>query len=199
MVLKPGRPGDAEHFAVLAEAAAGGMWSTLLGRRAPKLLAKVFLEPDHDLSLDRTVFAWRADRRLGLLSGFSGQSHDESGPRTVSVLLRHLGLRAVLALPAYVAARPLFEFMDQVPGDDWYVQMVAVDPDGRGQGVGTVLMAEAERRAREAGCVRLALDVDKRNTGAQRLYERLGYAVIAESPAAPILGDARVLRMVRGL
>ena len=177
------------------------MWEALVGKRAPKLLAKVFLERDHDLSMDRTVFAWdtATGRRLGMLSGFTGDSHEEAGPRTVSVLMRHLGLRAVLSLPSYVAARPLLDFMDQVPGDDWYVQMVAVDPDARGRGVGSALLAEAERRARQTDCVRLALDVDADNTGARRLYERLGYTVVAESPAAPILGDTRVMRMVRPL
>lgn len=201
VTLRAGEPGDASHFAALAEAAGGGMWRALLGARAPDLLAKVFAEPDHDLSMDRTTWAWDTartpDRRLGMLQGFSGRSHDESGPRTVSVLMRHLGLRAVLSLPSYVAARPLLEFMDEVPGDDWYVQMVAVDPDARGRGVGTLLMAEAERQAAAAHCSRLALDVDTDNAGARRLYERLGYQVIAESPAAPILGDTRVLRMVR--
>jgi aminoglycoside 6'-N-acetyltransferase len=56
---------------------------------------------------------------------------------------------------------------------------LAVAPGWRGRGVGTALMLAAEAWAREQGAERMVLDLAANNTGAQRLYERLGYEVEA--------------------
>jgi aminoglycoside 6'-N-acetyltransferase len=56
---------------------------------------------------------------------------------------------------------------------------IVVAPDWRGQGVGTALMLAAEDWARSQGAERMILDLSSANTGALRLYERLGYEVHA--------------------
>lgn len=52
---------------------------------------------------------------------------------------------------------------------------LSVLPEWRGRGVGTALMDAAEAWAREHGAARMILDLAASNTGALRLYERLGY------------------------
>lgn len=52
---------------------------------------------------------------------------------------------------------------------------VAVADGWRGHGVGTALLQAAESWARERGAERMSLDLDADNTGALRLYERMGY------------------------
>lgn len=54
-----------------------------------------------------------------------------------------------------------------------HISNLFVDPQHQGQGIGTALMAEAERRS--AGD--LTLTVFTSNPGARRLYERLGFEV----------------------
>ena len=61
------------------------------------------------------------------------------------------------------------------PGE-YYLANMAVYPEFRRQGLGSLLLADAETRARERGCTRLALDVEAENRDAVRLYERLGFA-----------------------
>ena len=56
---------------------------------------------------------------------------------------------------------------------------LAVAPGWRGRGVGSALMLAAEEWARAHGAERMVLDLDANNSGAQRLYERLGYEVEA--------------------
>lgn len=51
---------------------------------------------------------------------------------------------------------------------------VGVEPEHRGRGVGTALLAELAARARQAGLPALSLSVEHDNR-AQRLYRRLGY------------------------
>lgn len=56
---------------------------------------------------------------------------------------------------------------------------IVVAPDWRGRGVGTALLRAAEAWARTQGAERMILDLSSANTGALRLYERLGYEVHA--------------------
>jgi ribosomal protein S18 acetylase RimI-like enzyme len=60
-----------------------------------------------------------------------------------------------------------------------YVEELAVTVAWRGRGVGTRLMAEVERWARQHGARSVALDTMETNAGARRLYERLGYTTRA--------------------
>ncbi len=62
------------------------------------------------------------------------------------------------------AARPLLNVHD-----------LAVVPARRGQGIGRLLLAEAERHARERGCCRLTLEVQETNERARGLYRSFGF------------------------
>ncbi|HET8785965.1 MAG TPA: GNAT family N-acetyltransferase [Candidatus Limnocylindrales bacterium] len=56
---------------------------------------------------------------------------------------------------------------------------ISVAPGWQGRGVGSALMLAGEAWARAQGAERMVLDLAANNTGAQRLYERLGYEVEA--------------------
>ena len=55
------------------------------------------------------------------------------------------------------------------------VESVRVAADLRGQGIGRALMAEAEARARAAGCTLVQLTTNATRTRAHRFYAALGY------------------------
>ena len=71
-------------------------------------------------------------------------------------------------------ARGLVELEQEVP-DYWYVNVLAVYPEFRGQRVGTRLLDEADRLGREARAAGMAIIVSSGNSGARRLYERQGF------------------------
>jgi len=54
---------------------------------------------------------------------------------------------------------------------------ISVSPGWQGRGLGTALLKAAEAWARKRGATRMQLHVTAANTGAVRLYERLGYDV----------------------
>lgn len=64
----------------------------------------------------------------------------------------------------------------------WYINFVAMVPEGRGQGLGTALLEEAEARARDGGCPGLALVVAASNASAIRAYTRVGFRERARRP-----------------
>jgi ribosomal protein S18 acetylase RimI-like enzyme len=63
------------------------------------------------------------------------------------------------------------------PGMAW-VGVIEVQPEARSRGVGSRMMLAAEDDLRRRGTTRLGLHVFGHNTGAQRLYTRLGYGIL---------------------
>lgn len=55
------------------------------------------------------------------------------------------------------------------------VESVRVAADLRGRGIGALLMADAEARARAAGCRLIQLTTNRTRTDAHRFYDRLGF------------------------
>ena len=85
------------------------------------------------------------------------------------VLLAFDGARAVGAAVCFVgfstfAGKPFVNLHD-----------LAVLPGHRGRGIGSELLAEVERRARELGACKVTLEVHDTNRGAKRLYEAVGF------------------------
>ncbi len=75
---------------------------------------------------------------------------------------------------------------------------ISVASSARGHGVGTALMLAAEDWARAHGAERMDLGLDAANTGALRLYERLGYAVHGHSMSKAIEPDPGAIATPEG-
>ena len=77
--------------------------------------------------------------------------------------------------------RAIIELEQCVP-ESFYVNMLAAYPRFRGQGVGSALLARVDGEALAAGCELVTLGVFETNTGALRLYRRLGFELIESRP-----------------
>jgi [ribosomal protein S18]-alanine N-acetyltransferase len=73
-----------------------------------------------------------------------------------------------------------------------YIQTVAVQPDRRGQGLGTELIRFAERRILEE-FRNVFMCVSSFNLNARRLYAKLGYAEIGELADYIVHGHSEIL------
>ena len=80
--------------------------------------------------------------------------------------------------------RPLIELEQCVP-ESFYVNMLATYPDYRNRAVGSTLMEYANKLAARAGCEQLSVEVFAQNDGALRLYQRLGYRIVATRQVIP--------------
>ncbi|MEP7305629.1 MAG: GNAT family N-acetyltransferase [Acidobacteriota bacterium] len=65
-----------------------------------------------------------------------------------------------------------------------HIAQLAVDPQATRRGLGRVLVAAACARAGDAGCDRITLLVEGRNTAARRLYEDSGFQAVARFVSA---------------
>lgn len=196
--LRPAAPTieDGLAFARLLEQAQEGMFRVMLGPRALDIVAQAFIRPGHELSHDHVVFAEQAGRIVGMASAYTAEAHRHfaSEPlRTAAGWRRH-------RMAAFTRFnRRGLGFMATLADGDCYIRALAVDPADRGGGIGTMLMAAVEERARSAGATHLALDVAAKNRDARRLYERLGMSMLDESPRWFGLPNTNLLRMTKPL
>ena len=73
------------------------------------------------------------------------------------------------------------------PGEGEF-RMLSVDPQARGQGVGTALVDLVLARFREEGARAVALSSLAEMSAAHRLYERAGFARLPERDWSPVTG-----------
>lgn len=73
----------------------------------------------------------------------------------------------------FVQLYPAYASLSLAPS--WILNDLFVDPAARGLGAGRALMLAAGQVARENGAAEIFLQTARDNTGAQRLYESLGY------------------------
>jgi ribosomal protein S18 acetylase RimI-like enzyme len=69
---------------------------------------------------------------------------------------------------------PKWRILENIPGGGFYVQGIAIEPEYRGAGIGSLLMRDLEGCAKTNGSSRLSLDVSAKNSDAMRFYKRLG-------------------------
>lgn len=110
----------------------------------------------------------------------------QDGPHLAETVRRHLSSRSKLwwVVPEVEGKHPLdpigclwlSEAIDQRTGEDQaYVFLVYVAPEHRRQGIGTLLMQQAQQWASKNGYGSISLQVFESNQAALALYEKLGY------------------------
>ena len=196
MILRDAVPGTADARAVAwdLETATEGMFSVMLGSRWQQILTAVIDQPGHAWSVERARIAEGDGELRGVLLGGPAGI-----PEPDDSLGLPWGLTRVRLTAVGVAFQPLLSFMHHHDPGEWYVTAVSVTPEARGEGVGAALLDDAVARARDEGMTSIALDVDAKNSGARRLYERHGFVVTGTSSPAWLARGVRVQRMRRML
>ena len=167
-----------------------------LGPRADNIVAKAFLEPDHNLSYQNVTFAERGSETVGMVCAFTAEQHHRF---SLEPLQRAAGERNLRKWILDIIFAPMMRIVDSIPDGDFYLNSIAVDEEVRGDGVGSVLMDFVEERGRASGSTRLSLDVSAKNQGACRFYERRGMRVDSRWPKRFPIPGLTFYRMTKGL
>ncbi|MCL7960499.1 MAG: GNAT family N-acetyltransferase [marine benthic group bacterium] len=197
IILRAGRPDVAEGlaFAGYLNAAAEGFFQFWLGRGFSRVIAEAFKKPGHDLSYEHATFAVRDEKIIGMAVCYTEEQHRVSSLAPLREAEGYPTCRAAIIAAVFA---PIFRVLDTLEDGDFYLQAIAVDPDARGAGVGSLLMDRVEDKGRASGSRRLCLDVSGGNAGARRLYERRGMDVVLESKIFYMPG-VRLLRMAKAI
>lgn len=96
-------------------------------------------------------------------------------------------LQPYYGIPGSIWRLALLAFLHySPPAGEVYVDGLAVDPDFRGQGIGTAMMVALESRAAGQGVSILRLEVVDTNPRARKLYRRLGFELLREQTVWPV-------------
>src|ERR687896_2160305 len=77
--------------------------------------------------------------------------------------------------------------------DDCWLEDLYVDEGARGSGLGRALVNTAFERARQRGCRRMELDVNKQNAAAIAFYESLGFTTEPKPPGRTLFVSRKLL------
>jgi ribosomal protein S18 acetylase RimI-like enzyme len=143
---------------------------------ARTIFQKAFVYPGHAFSYEHTQVVERDGQPAGLILGYPGKVKRQAEEKMQPVMARLLPLRKLPRILVNLA--DLNRIKQDVFWYDYYILSVGVLPEFRNQGIGTYLLADAERQAKAANCQAMCLDVTYANARARKLFERNGYRVV---------------------
>ncbi|WP_394907636.1 GNAT family N-acetyltransferase [uncultured Mesonia sp.] len=128
---------------------------------AKKFLSQEFQKEDSLYSYRNTFLAFLGDKVVGALIAYDGAKHKDWQKNLVNTLAIDYNFNNTLS--------------PETQAGHFYLDAISVDPDYRGQKIGSKLIKYAESYARGYSFEYLGLLVDLANPKAKRLYERLGF------------------------
>src|SRR3954466_494966 len=130
---------------------------------------------------------WDDERAVALRSLMDADMAERYGLHDEPAELSAKRSRALAVAPGRVRATLLAVLPDgrtaghialRLLREEWEVKRLIVSPEARRLGIGSALLAEAERIARDAGAPRVILQAGDRQPEAVAMYRRLGYSPI---------------------
>ena len=202
VTLRETRPTDAGACGPLLFATWPSLYRALLGEEhhAFAVLSRLFAAPGNTFSYDATRLAERNGHVVGIASAYPADQGQRRARASLGPALRVLGPVGFTRV-----LRAVWRIADASMGVDhrhWYVANVAVIPQERGSGLGSLLLADAEDRARARGLRAVSLELDGDSPAVRRFYERAGYVVVEERNSVPLrelTGNGRRLLMSKAL
>jgi ribosomal protein S18 acetylase RimI-like enzyme len=187
MRIREAQPSDAPNIGRLVILSAQTFLPALFGPEIDHAVEEMARGPGTLFSYEHAWIAEEGGTVHGMLLGYTGAIKAAQDPRTGLALLGVLRAGLIRRLPALLRTQSTIGVMGR---DEFYISNVAVYPAHRGRGIGSLLIERARAEATKAHASRLILDVETDNPDAQRLYERLGFRVVNESPALVLAGHA---------
>jgi ribosomal protein S18 acetylase RimI-like enzyme len=197
IVIRSARPDDAPEFARLMVMSDKTFLPYLFGKNFEQVVQKQFRIRKSLFSHEHVRIVEVEGKVAGMLLAYTFDQMRAEVARWGTGFLGSVGLGFLVRLPVMLF-HAIFHRRDSGPRPSWvnpgeyYLANMAVLPDYRRQGLGRMLLADAEARATELGCTRLALDVEAENAEAVRLYERYGF--IREEHNLQVMGKFEFLR-----
>ena len=124
----------------------------------------------------------RARRHTGGFS-YSNAMIAKIGEQTIGMVLSYL-IHEDPCDNTEVLPKPIVPFvqLEKQSVGSWYINALAVHPEYQGRGIGSRLLQTAEELGLAHNVTTISIQVYSQNTGAVRLYQRLGFTQLSSSP-----------------
>ena len=177
VVLRPARETDIPDLARLFMIAADGVVDALYQDLVPGVSTE-------------KLFEWRFSQ-VGSVKSFEHCWIAEQGSRVIGMVHAY-PIDAFAAAPSdprltadRLAVLAPFSGLIKNAHGSYYINAVAVYPEGRGGGIGRQLLARALSDASRQGFAEVSLIVFAQNVRAASLYRRLDFEIVARQPFRP--------------
>ena len=183
--IRPARDDDARAVARLLYLTSPGGFILFGGSesRGMKLIEAAFATPGTDSAREVVKVAELDGTIVGVMAAFPSEEGDERRRTFTRLAMRRRPPWRWLRIAR--VARNGARRSPVPPKDSLYIDALATAEGYRRRGVAEALLRDAESTARARGMTALALDTTVVNSGARALYERFGFEVSEEVPAAP--------------
>ncbi len=143
-------------------------------------IKKMMILGGNSFGMEHVYIAQEGQQTLGVLVAYPGsQTHKDDG----KVFLKTFGaIQSFKFVLFVVPALKRLITMGPEP-EDFYVSNICVAEGHRSKGVGSFMIENSRRLARDFGCTRIVLDVDVKNEAGIRFYEREGFEMVQERQA----------------
>src|SRR4030042_3636977 len=168
---------DAADFTDLVLISASELFPAIYGDGAKAVMKRLFCQRRNLFSFEHTYFAEAGGSKMGMLLGYDWNVKRRESWRTGLLLLKQMKSDFMRQLPTMIKLEGL---IGVVHGGEFYISNLAIYPEFRAQSIGTKLILDVEKGAKEEGARKVALDVEVGNVGAIKLYSRLGYSITGE-------------------
>lgn len=193
--LTPATPERAREGAELAFLAGEKLIPAIFGPDALAFWEKAFRHRRCGFSYEHSWFLDINGKPLGIAVGYDYQTQKKEELRTFLIMLKCLKWTFFTQRNEL---RQSGEIMAKINEGDYYLSNLAVYPEYRGQGYGTMIMDSMEDMAAEAGCQRMVLDAEVVKERTLHFYKRRGYEVEETLPVLKTRsGDFALYRMVK--
>jgi ribosomal protein S18 acetylase RimI-like enzyme len=166
--IRKARPADSDIAVPFILEAIGNIAEQMTGETEPAAvkqeLIQLFKREDNRHSYLSTCIAERDNVIMGVMVLYSGVDAIQLDANLVNWLRMKTGDNIVIPPEANI--------------DEYYIDTVCVNPEFRGQGIGSLLLAYAEEFARNVGFSKVALNVEPEKEAAIRLYKRAGFQIV---------------------
>jgi len=168
-VIRKAVPFDAEKVVPLIIDAIGDIAERMTGENEPleieQSLCELFRRSDNPHSYLYTYVAEIDDDVAGTMVVYSGKIAPQLD-KNLSKWLSEKGAEVSEIDPESLA-------------DELYINTICVDPNFRGKGIGSQLLAFAEDVAKRENISKVSLNVETEKDAAIRLYKRSGYEIVS--------------------
>lgn len=178
--VRQSRPEEADALARLAYLSGPDGFDYVFAagqvRSADQFLARSIRKPAGEFGYGCRWTLADGQRIVATGAGFSGR-------HAAAFMVAALG-QIVASYPAFTAAGVIVRglrierVLPPPSRDEFYLAHIAVDPEERSRGLGSILVSHLVQQAKKFGLRKVVLDVAEDNARARALYERQGFDVV---------------------
>lgn len=187
-------PEDAEDFLNLLTISAPLLFPIIFGHDFKIIFKKLFIKPGNLFSFEFVHKAIVSGSIGGMILGYDWLTKKKFSLRTGKLIIKYIGIKSITYFPRFLK---LSRAIGILAPKEYYISNIAVYPEYRRKGIGTKLISWIEKEARNNKIKRLVLDVEKENSGAIRLYRKLGFSIASSSHITFKKWEFRFYRMCK--